>query len=83
MVAAQQRQRQTAPERNKLGAAVALVGGHCLAPVQSAGNGFALGSSAGDPPIAIARYREDSPVRLVSCCRETGSSKKQSEARSP
>jgi hypothetical protein len=74
---------QPAPERNELGAAVALVGRHCLASEHGASNGLALGSSAGDSPVAIARYRDDDPVSLVSRCGQPGSSNKQCQARNP
>jgi hypothetical protein len=82
IVAAHQPEGQTAPESDELGAAVALIGSHCLAPEQGACNGFAPGACSGDSPVTVARYREDSPGRLFIRRKESRRGKKQCEARS-
>jgi len=68
MVAAQQCHRQTAFERNELGAAVALASRHCLTSDDGSGNGLALRSSAGNSSVTIARYRENDPIIILSRC---------------
>ena len=83
MLAAQQCHRQTAFERNELGAAVALASRHCLTPRDGSGNGFALRSGAGNSPVAIARYRENDPVIILSRCRQARSNKKKGQTSSP